>query len=67
MSQDTYTSQRLHPVTGKQTPCRVFLNYFGHGSDGYRFKGEHMMYSQDELVAMMPDNEDEEDEEREVD
>ena len=45
-------------------PCISQLLW--HGSDGYRFKGEHVMYSQDELVAMMPDNEDEEDEEREV-
>lgn len=67
MSQDTYTTQRFHPVTGKQTPCRVFLNYFGIGSDAYRFKGEHVMYSHDELVAMMPDNDEDENEEREVD
>lgn len=54
MSQETYTTKRFHPVTGKQTECMVFLSYFSKGQDGYKFKGEHVMYSQEELDAMTP-------------
>lgn len=54
MAQETYTTQRFHPVTGQQVECRVFLNYFGKGHDGYKFKGESVMYSQEELDAMTP-------------
>lgn len=54
MAQETYTTKRFHPVSGKQTECRVFLNYFGKGQDGYRFKGEQVMYSREELDAMTP-------------
>lgn len=54
MAQDTYTTKRFHPVTGQLVECRVFLNFFGKGSDAYRFKGENVMYSQEELEAMTP-------------
>ncbi len=55
MSNDTYTTKRFHPITGYQTECRVFLNYYGTGKDGYRFKGDRIMYTKEELEALQPD------------
>lgn len=54
MSNDTYTTKLFHPITGHQTECRVFLNYFGTGKDGYRFKGDSLTYTKDELDALTP-------------
>jgi hypothetical protein len=57
MAQETYTTKRFHPVTLEQIECRVFLNYYGTGQDGYRFKGDSVMYSKEELDAMAPQTE----------
>jgi len=56
MAQETLTTKLFHPITGQQTECLVFLNYFGKGSDGYRFKVERVMYSKEELDALTPQN-----------
>lgn len=53
MAQDTYTTERFHPITGEKTECRVFLNFFGVGEDGYRFKDEQIFYSAEELNALL--------------
>lgn len=56
MAQDTYTTEIFHPITGEQTECRIFLNYFGSGEDGYQFKGERVMYSKEELELLSPND-----------
>lgn len=54
MGQDTYTIEKYNPMNGRRIPCRVFLNFYGLGKDGYRFAGDSSMYSAEELDAMTP-------------
>jgi hypothetical protein len=54
MTQETYTTERFHPITGEKVECRVFLNYYGIGKDGFKFKGDQVFYSSDELEALLP-------------
>lgn len=54
MAQDTYTTKRFHPITLVQTECRVFLNFYGPGQDAFRFKGDQVMYTKEEMEAMTP-------------
>ncbi len=53
-TKDTYTTQRFHPITGQQVECRAFLNYYGVGKDGFKFKGDQILYSAEELDALLP-------------
>lgn len=52
---DIITVEKQHPVSGKRVKCQVFLNNFGPGSDGYRFQGERVMYTKEELDALLPE------------
>jgi len=54
MTRDTYTTERFHPITGEKVECRVFLNYYGVGKDGFKFKGDQILYSAEELEALFP-------------
>ena len=56
MAGDTYTTERFHPLTGTKIECRVFLNYYGIGKDGYKFKGDSLLYTVDELELLAPNN-----------
>lgn len=56
MAQDTYTTKRFHPITRKQIECRVFLNFYGPGQDAYRFIGDQVMYTKEEMEALEPQN-----------
>lgn len=58
MIQNTYTTELFHPITGEKVECRVFLNYYGIRKDGYKFKGDRILYSSDELEALVPNNPD---------
>lgn len=51
---DTYTTERFHPLTGEKAECRVYLNYYGVGKDGFKFKGVQILYSAEELEALLP-------------
>ena len=51
---DTITVDKIHPVSGKMRKCMVFLNYFGSGEDAFRFEGEKVIYTKDELELMTP-------------
>lgn len=51
---DVITTEKIHPITGKMKKCQVFLGYFGKGQDAYRFEGEKVVYSQEELDALTP-------------
>jgi len=51
---DVITVEKTHPVTGKRKKCQVFLNQFGRDNHGYRFEGERVMYTQEELDLMTP-------------
>lgn len=53
MAYDSYTTQKIHPVTGKFTDCQVFLNYFDN-HDGFKFKDERVIYTKEELEALTP-------------
>ena len=54
MNTMTYTTKRFHPKTGLQTECRVFLNFFGVGQDGYVFAGEKTVHTQEEMDQNIP-------------
>lgn len=56
MVRDTYTTERFHPITGEKVECRVYLNYFGRGKDGFKFKGDRILYSAEELELLAPNN-----------
>ena len=49
-----FATTRIHPVTGKQTRCIAMEDYFGKDRYGYRFGGEHQVYSEEELQALTP-------------
>lgn len=51
---DVVTSKKIHPITGRMTEVLIFLNHYGPNQNGYKFKGEKVLYSDDELLAMTP-------------
>lgn len=51
---DVATSKKIHPITGKSTEVLIFINHYGPGQNGYKFKNETIMYSEEELQAMTP-------------
>lgn len=53
---DVATGTKIHPITGKITECLIFVNHYGPGDNGYKFKNENIMYSQSELDLMTPPN-----------
>lgn len=49
-----FATVRVHPVTGKEKTCVVLDDYYGKGQHGYRFDGERITYSEEELRALEP-------------
>lgn len=49
---DIVNTKLIHPVTGKMTPCQIFVNNFGPGEDAIKFAKENILYSKDEIDAM---------------